>query len=195
MADRLVSYIGRTVDDCGADADADRPAPVPWHSDLAIGDASHRSANVVRRSPKRGGDVALVQHLPARGGCTHAADAQRRLTAVRAAVVRELLPDVRDEEWFFETPSARARASRRGIRIHECPSLGRGPDSRVHIASTAAATCAGVASLAAGTVRLLRLPGRRFLSPATLAYVLLYCPAELRSAPRASTDSSSRRRR
>ena len=47
-------------------------------------------------------------------------DAQCGFKAIRADVARELLPLVRDQEWFFDTELL-VLAQRRGLRIHEVP--------------------------------------------------------------------------
>jgi glycosyltransferase involved in cell wall biosynthesis len=68
--------------------------------------------------------------------------------AVRADVLPELLGDVRDEEWFFDTELL-VLAERQGLRIHEVPvDWVDDPDSRVAIVSTALADLRGVARLA-----------------------------------------------
>jgi glycosyltransferase involved in cell wall biosynthesis len=75
-------------------------------------------------------------------------DAQCGFKALRADVAHDLLPDVVDEEWFFDTELL-VLAQRRGLRIHEVPvDWVDDPDSRVKIVSTALDDLRGVARLA-----------------------------------------------
>src|SRR5439155_18719510 len=98
-------------------------------------------------------------------------DAQCGFKAVRRDAVRELVPDVRDEEWFFDTELL-VLAQRRGLRIHEVPvDWVEDPDSRVDIGSTALADLCGVVRLAAQS-RVLRFVAVGIAS--TLAYALMY---------------------
>jgi putative flippase GtrA len=82
-----------------------------------------------------------------------------------------LLPDVRDEGWFFDTELL-VLAQRRGLRIHEVPvDWVDDPDSRVDIVSTALTDLRGVARL------LVAGPVARFLAigvVSTLAYAVLF---------------------
>ena len=67
--------------------------------------------------------------------------------AGRTAVVRDLLADVRDDGWFFDTELL-VLAQRRGLRIHEVPvDWIEDPDSRVAIVATAVEDLRGVARL------------------------------------------------
>jgi putative flippase GtrA len=140
------------------------------HSDLAIGTRLAHGSRVVR-GPKRElisrGYNALL-HTTLRARFT---DAQCGFKAVRAEALGELLDDVRDESWFFDTELL-VLAQRRGLRIHEVPvDWVDDPDSRVDIVSTALADLRGVARLAAGG------PVARFAGigvASTLAYALLF---------------------
>jgi putative flippase GtrA len=82
-----------------------------------------------------------------------------------------LLPDVRDDGWFFDTELLML-AQRRRMRIHEVPvDWVEDPDSRVDIVSTALEDLRGVARLAAAS------PVIRFMAVgvvSTLAYGLLF---------------------
>jgi putative flippase GtrA len=140
------------------------------HSDLAIGSRLARGARVAR-GPKRefisrGYNWLLHITLWARFS-----DAQCGFKAVRAEAARELLPDVRDDGWFFDTELL-TLAQRRRMRIHEVPvDWVEDPDSRVDIVSTALADLRGVARLAAAS------PVIRFMAVgvvSTLAYGLLF---------------------
>ena len=143
---------------------------VSGHSDLAIGTRLANGARVVR-GPKReliSRTYNRLLHAALRARFT---DAQCGFKAARAPVARELLADVRDEAWFFDTELL-VLAQRRGHRIHEVPvDWVDDPDSRVAIARTAFDDLRGVARLlAAGPV--FRFMGVGVIS--TLAYALLY---------------------
>ena len=120
------------------------------HSDLAIGTRLAHGARVVR-GPKRevisrGYNRLLRCALRARFS-----DAQCGFKAVRAELVPDLLPDVRDDGWFFDTELL-VLAQRRGLRIHEVPvDWVDDPDSRVRIVRTAIDDLRGVARLMAAT--------------------------------------------
>jgi putative flippase GtrA len=140
------------------------------HSDVAIGSRLARGARVTR-GPKRellsrGYNRLLHATLGARFS-----DAQCGFKAVRAEAARELLPDVRDDGWFFDTELLML-AQRRRMRIHEVPvDWVDDLDSRVDIVPTALADLRGVARLAAAS------PVLRFMAVgtvSTLAYGLLF---------------------
>jgi glycosyltransferase involved in cell wall biosynthesis len=143
---------------------------VSGHSDVAIGSRLMRGAHV-SRGPKRelisrGYNHILHGLLGARFS-----DAQCGFKAVRAEVARELVPQVRDDSWFFDTELL-VLAQRRGLRIHEVPvDWVDDPDSRVDIVATAIDDLRGVARLMASA------PVARFAAIgvlSTLAYALLY---------------------
>jgi glycosyltransferase involved in cell wall biosynthesis len=140
------------------------------HSDVAIGSRLARGARVVR-GPKRelisrSYNLILRSVLRARFS-----DAQCGFKAVRGEVARELLADVRDDGWFFDTELL-VLAQRRGLRIHEVPvDWVDDPDSRVDIVRTAIDDLRGVGRLAVAG------PVARFMAvgmASTLAYVVLY---------------------
>ena len=140
------------------------------HSDLAIGTRLAGGARVVR-GPKRelisrAYNVILRTALRARFS-----DAQCGFKAVRSDALPELLDEVRDDGWFFDTELL-VLAQRRGLRIHEVPvDWIDDPDSRVAIVRTALDDLRGVARLmASGPVA--RFMGVGVLS--TLAYALLF---------------------
>ena len=139
------------------------------HSDVAIGSRLAHGAKVVRGAKRelisRAYNTILRTVLRVRFS-----DAQCGFKAVRADTARELLADVRDDEWFFDTELL-VRAQRRGLRIHEVPvDWVDDPDSRVDIVRTARADLRGVARLWAGA------PVVRFMgigAVSTGAYALL----------------------
>ena len=140
------------------------------HSDLAIGTRLARGARV-SRGPKREFISRSYNHLLHAALRAHFSDAQCGFKAVRADVVRDLLPDVRDDSWFFDTELL-VLAERRGLRTHEVPvDWVDDPDSRVDIVKTALGDLRGVTRLAAAS-RVVRFIAIGVLS--TLAYVLLY---------------------
>jgi glycosyltransferase involved in cell wall biosynthesis len=140
------------------------------HSDLAIGTRLARGSQVSRSAKRevisRGYNAVLHTVLRARFS-----DAQCGFKAARTEALRELLPEVRDNGWFFDTELL-VLAQRRGLRIHEVPvDWVEDSDSRVDIVSTAFGDLRGVARLAVGTQML------RFLwigVASTMAYALLY---------------------
>src|SRR4029450_9540574 len=77
-------------------------------------------------------------------------DAQCGFKAIRADAARRLLPEVRDEGWFFDTELLGV-AQRDGLRIHEVPvDWVDDPDSRVDIVRTALDDLRGVLRLLSG---------------------------------------------
>lgn len=143
---------------------------VSGHSDVAIGTRLARGSRVVR-GRKREFISRTYNRLLRVTLAARFSDAQCGFKAVRADVARELLPDIRDEAWFFDTELL-ILAQRRQMRIHEVPvDWIDDPDSRVDIVSTAREDLRGIVRLA------LELPVVRFgligvLS--TIAYALLY---------------------
>jgi putative flippase GtrA len=143
---------------------------VSGHSDVAIGTRLAAGSRVVR-GPKRelisrGYNRILRTALRARFS-----DAQCGFKAVSAGALRELLPEVRDDGWFFDTELL-VLAQRHGMRIHEVPvDWIDDPDSRVAIVPTAMTDLRGVARL------MLASPVARFMGVglvSTVAYALLY---------------------
>lgn len=117
------------------------------HSGVAIGSRLARGSRV-QRGPKReliSRAYNLILRTVLRARFT---DAQCGFKAVRADALAELLPEIRDESWFFDTELL-VLAQRRGMRIHEVPvDWVDDPDSRVAIVSTALDDLRGVARLA-----------------------------------------------
>jgi glycosyltransferase involved in cell wall biosynthesis len=143
---------------------------VSGHSDLAIGTRLAPGSHV-ERGPKRElisrcYNALLHVILGARFS-----DAQCGFKAISAHAARTLLPEVRDEAWFFDTELL-TLAQRRGMRIHEVAvDWVDDGDSRVEILSTALADLRGVARLALAT-RVVRFALIGVIS--TIAYALLF---------------------
>jgi glycosyltransferase involved in cell wall biosynthesis len=140
------------------------------HSDVAIGTRLARSARVVR-GPKRELISRSYNRLLRTVLRARFSDAQCGFKAVTATAAKDLLSDIRDDGWFFDTELL-VLAQRRGLRIHEVPvDWVDDPDSRVEIVRTAIEDLRGVARLAAaGPV--VRFMGVGVLS--TIAYAALY---------------------
>ncbi|HEX5146186.1 MAG TPA: glycosyltransferase [Conexibacter sp.] len=140
------------------------------HSELAIGTRLARGARVVR-GPKRELISRAYNRLLRVALRARFSDAQCGFKAARADAIRALLPEIRDDGWFFDTELL-VLAQRRGLRIHEVPvDWVDDADSRVRIVATALADLRGVARLLAASSVV------RFLTigvASTLAYALLY---------------------
>ena len=142
----VVAYMDADMS-TGLDAFLPLIAPLlSGHSDLATGSRLAHGATVVR-SPRReiisrSYNLLLRTVLSARF-----ADAQCGFKAGRTEVIRALLPDVKDNAWFFDTELL-ILAQRRGLRIYQVPvAWTEDPDSKVDIAGTALADLRGVARL------------------------------------------------
>jgi glycosyltransferase involved in cell wall biosynthesis len=146
----IVAYMDADLS-TGLDAFLPLIAPLlSGHSDLAIGSRLAHGATVLR-SPKReiisrGYNLLLRAVLSARF-----ADAQCGFKAGRTEVIRALLPDIKDNAWFFDTELL-ILAQRRGLRIYQVPvAWTEDPDSTVDIVGTALADLRGVARLRFGS--------------------------------------------
>ena len=119
------------------------------HSDLAIGSRLAHGARVVR-GPKRE-IISRCYMLVLRFALgAHFSDAQCGFKAVRTSVAKQLLPQVKDEAWFFDTELL-ILAQRAGMRVHEVPvDWTDDPDSRVAILRTAIEDLRGVVRLRFG---------------------------------------------
>ncbi len=125
---------------------------VSGHSDLAIGTRLNRDSRVQRGAKRelisRCYNVLLRLSLGAKFS-----DAQCGFKAIRADVARDLLPNVEDPGWFFDTELL-IMAQRAGLRIHEVPvDWVDDADSRVDIVATALADLRGIARVQAGSLR------------------------------------------
>src|ERR1044072_3503256 len=150
---------------------------VSGHSDIAIGTRLHRGSQVVRGAQRelisRSYNRILRLALGARFS-----DAQCGFKAMRTSAARQLLPDVRDDAWFFDTELLML-AQRRGLRIHEVPvDWVDDPDSRVDIVRTALDDLRGIARLLA-SARLTRFLAVGVASPIASALVCLALRAPL----------------
>jgi putative flippase GtrA len=167
---RVVSYMDV---DLSTDLRALLPLVAPLlsgHSDVAIGSRLARGANVVR-GPKReliSRSYNTILHAALRVRFT---DAQCGFKAVTRDAAARLLPQIRDDGWFFDTELL-VLAGREGLRIHEVPvDWVDDPDSRVDIVRTAVEDLKGVTRLAFAT------PVARFAAVgivSTIAYALLF---------------------
>jgi putative flippase GtrA len=167
---RVVSYMDV---DLSTDLRALLPLVAPLlsgHSDVAIGSRLARGAKVTR-GPKReliSRSYNKILHAALRVNFT---DAQCGFKAVTREAAAQLLPQIRDDGWFFDTELL-VLAQRGGLRTHEVPvDWVDDPDSRVDIVRTAVDDLKGVARLAFAT-SVARFAAIGVLS--TLAYALLY---------------------
>jgi glycosyltransferase involved in cell wall biosynthesis len=143
---------------------------VSGHSELAIGSRLANGARVERGAKREliSRSYNRILHATLRARFS---DAQCGFKAARTDALRDLLPDVRDEAWFFDTELL-VLAQRRGLRVHEVPvDWVDDPDSRVAIVSTAVEDLRGVARLMAAS-QVVRFAAIGVAS--TLAYALLY---------------------
>jgi glycosyltransferase involved in cell wall biosynthesis/putative flippase GtrA len=129
---------------------------VTGHSDVAIGSRLAAGASVAR-GPKReliSRSYNLILHTVF---ATRFHDAQCGFKALRSDAAAALLPQIADDNWFFDTELL-LLAEHNGLRVHEVPvDWVDDPDSRVHVARTAREDLAGVARMA---WRFLRGAGR-----------------------------------
>jgi putative flippase GtrA len=167
---RVVSYMDV---DLSTDLRALLPLVAPLlsgHSDVAIGSRLAHGAHVVR-GPKReliSRSYNKILHAALR---VHFTDAQCGFKATTREAAAQLLPQIRDDGWFFDTELL-VLAGRDGLRIHEVPvDWVDDPDSRVDIVHTAVEDLKGVARLAFATP-VARFAGVGVLS--TIAYALLF---------------------
>lgn len=132
--------------DLSADLNALLPLVAPiisGHSEVSIGTRHHRNADVTRSFKRR--VISLYYNLllqwTLRVGFS---DAMCGFKAMRADVARELLPLVKDNEWFFDAELL-IQAERHGMRIHEVPlDWVDDPNSSVDIWPTAKKAIAGM---------------------------------------------------
>ena len=143
---------------------------VSGHSDVAIGTRLAAGSHV-QRGPKRELISRAYNRILRYTLAARFSDAQCGFKAIRRDVADRLLPQVRDEGWFFDTELL-VLAQRDGLRIHEVPvDWVDDPDSRVDIVRTARDDLRGIARLLA-SARLTRFLIVGICS--TLAYALLF---------------------
>jgi putative flippase GtrA len=143
---------------------------VSGHSDVAIGTRLAPGSRVVR-GPKRELISRCYNALLHVALGARFSDAQCGFKAISAQAARALLPDVRDEAWFFDTELL-TLAQRRGMRIHEVAvDWVDDRDSRVAILPTALADLRGVGRLALQS-QVVRFALIGLFS--TIAYALLF---------------------
>lgn len=119
------------------------------HSELAIGSRLVPGARV-QRSFRRA-LISLSYNLILRTALRALfSDAQCGFKAIRADAAATLLPEIKDDGWFFDTELL-VTAQRRGMRIDEVAvDWVEDPDSRVRIVPTALADLRGVLRLLRG---------------------------------------------
>ena len=132
--------------DLSTDLDALLPLVAPLisgHSDVAVGSRLARGARVVR-GPKReliSRAYNLLLRTLLRNGVS---DSQCGFKAVRKATAMELLPQVTDDHWFFDTELI-VMAQRNRLRVHEVPvDWVDDLDSKVDLTRTALSDLQGV---------------------------------------------------
>jgi glycosyltransferase involved in cell wall biosynthesis len=125
--------------DLSTDLDAMLPLVAPLlsgHSDVAIGSRLAPGARVTRGVKRE--VISRCYNLILRAALgTRVSDAQCGFKAARADVIRELLPEIEDDGWFFDTELL-VLAEHRGLHIHEVAvDWVEDADSRVDILPTA----------------------------------------------------------
>jgi putative flippase GtrA len=117
------------------------------HSDVAIGSRLAPGSRTVR-GPKREFISRTYNRIIRIMFRNRFRDAQCGFKAVRADVARRLLPEIKDQTWFFDTELL-LLAEHNGLRIAEVPvDWTDDPDSRVHIVSTATDDLKGLLRMA-----------------------------------------------
>lgn len=148
----IVAYMDADLS-TGLDAFLPLIAPLlSGHSDLATGSRLAHGATVARSLKReimsRSYNLLLRTVLSARF-----ADAQCGFKAGRAEVIKTLLPEIKDDAWFFDTELL-ILAQRSGLRIYQVPvAWTEAPDSTVEIVDTVLADLRGVARLRCATWR------------------------------------------
>ena len=122
------------------------------HSDLAIGSRLLKGATVTRQWRRE--VISRCYNLLVQAMFRNRfSDAQCGFKALKRAAAAELLPEVQDDEWFFDTELLLA-AEERGYRISEVPvDWIEDLDSRVDVASTALEDVKGLLRVRANRLR------------------------------------------
>jgi putative flippase GtrA len=117
------------------------------HSDIAIGSRLAPGSRTVR-SPQRELISRCYNALIRVSHGTKISDAQCGFKAARTDVIRPLLSQVQDDDWFFDTELL-LLAEHNGLRVHEVPvDWVEDADSRVAVAGTAFDDLRGLARVA-----------------------------------------------
>jgi Glycosyl transferase family 2 len=135
--------------DLSTDLDALLPLVAPLitgHSDVAIGSRLAPGARVVRGAKRE--FISRTYNFILRATLHNSfSDAQCGFKAMRAEVARQLLPQVEDNAWFFDTELL-VLAERRGMRVHEVAvDWVDDPGSTVDVVRTARDDLKGIARL------------------------------------------------
>jgi glycosyltransferase involved in cell wall biosynthesis len=135
--------------DLSTDLNALLPLVAPLlsgHSDLAVGSRLIHGARVERSFRRE-----LISHaynfLLRLCLGSNVSDAQCGFKAGRREAIEALLPDIENDNWFFDSELLHL-AEQSGLRIHEVPvDWTEDPDSRVHVVATAVEDLRGIARL------------------------------------------------
>lgn len=104
--------------------------------DLAVGTRLHPHAKVINRSPKREVISRSYNQIARAVSRTRFTDFQCGFKGISKTAARELLPQIQDEEWFFDTELL-IRAKRHGLNVAEVPVQWKDdPSTTVRIFST-----------------------------------------------------------
>ena len=115
-------------------------------ADIAMGSRRHPESRV-ERGWKRGLISWVYQALLHATLRVQIRDAQCGFKALRRTVAVNLLPDIRNDGWFFDTELL-VLAQDRGFRVTEVPVIWRDdPDTRVRLVSTVIEDLRGIARL------------------------------------------------
>ncbi len=121
--------------DLSIDLDAFAPlvaSVMSGHSELAIG-TRYGQASYVDRTLTRAFFSRSYNYLLRNGLGARFSDGMCGFKAARRDVVQTILPEIRDDRWFFDTELL-LLAQQRGLRIHEVPVVCiDDPDSSVHV--------------------------------------------------------------
>lgn len=140
-------------------------------ADVAIGSRLADGATVTR-GPRRELVSRSYNHIVQAVTKAGFQDAQCGFKALRADVARELLPEIENESWFFDTELL-LLAERRGLRIAELPvTWVDDPTSKVRIVPTAVEDLRGLLRL---TRRFLgqRVPGSAGLQRSVVSFAVV----------------------
>jgi glycosyltransferase involved in cell wall biosynthesis/putative flippase GtrA len=137
----------------GLDALLPLVAPlVTGHSDMAIGSRLAAGASVAR-GPRREIISRSYNAILRVVFANRFRDAQCGFKAIRTDIARLLLPEVRDDGWFFDTELL-LLAEHNGLRVHEVPvDWVDDPDSKVNVTRTARDDLKGVWRMARSFLR------------------------------------------